>query len=188
MSESAFDRDEQLFVIGPRAGVHPQLETLASMLQNARRYLLSASRDLTSEQLTFLPSGVGNSIGALLSHIAAGEKMFQNLLFRGYQFGDDERDFESAFRFRGDPLAGQEVAAYHARLAEVRSETLQLFAGVDDAWLAEPLAFAGRPGNRHYYWLHFLMDEVRHTGQIILLRKHLLPGADGSYDAFALRR
>lgn len=105
MTTPAFDRDEQLFVIGPRAGEHPQVETMVSMLQNACRYLLAVSRELGPEQLSAVPAGVVNSIGALLS----------------------------------------------------------------------------------YYWLHFLMDEARHGGQIILLRKHLLTGADAAFDPFALR-
>jgi uncharacterized damage-inducible protein DinB len=158
------------------------------MLQSSRRYLLSASRALEPAQLTAVPSGAVNSIGALLSHLSAGEKMFQNLLFRGFQFGDDELStLAPAFRFEGDPLAGQRVETYHAHLDRVRSETLSLFAGVDDAWLAYATTFAGRVSNRHYYWLHYLMDEARHTGQIILLRKRLIAGADPEFDPFALR-
>jgi hypothetical protein len=54
----------------------------------------------------------------------------------------------------------------------------------DGSWLRETRTFAGRPANMHYYWLHYLQDEARHTGQIILLRKHLIPGADPEFDPY----
>ncbi len=179
--------DTSLFVIGPSAGRAPHLETLVSMLENARRYLLTASRDLTAEQLDEVPAGAPNSIGAILAHVAAAERMFQHLMFRDYQFSDTERlTVEPAFRFQENPQAGRAVAAYHGWLAELRAETLALFATVDDTWLAEERTFAGRPSNRHYYWLHYLQDEARHTGQITLIRKHLLSDTDPSFDPYAL--
>jgi uncharacterized damage-inducible protein DinB len=188
MSDHPIDADDRLFVIGPHTGAQPQVEAMVSMLQTGRRYLLSASRGLGPEQLTAVPTGVVNSIGALLSHVSAGEKMFQNLLFRGFVFSDEEQaSLAPAFRFEADPLAGSEVAAYHEQLAAVRADTLALFAEVDDAWLAYATTFAGRSSNRHYYWLHYLMDEARHCGQIILLRKRLIEGAEPDFDPFALR-
>jgi len=33
--------------------------------------------------------------------------------------------------------------------------------------------------------VHLLMDEARHLGQIILLRKYLLPGVDAAFDPYA---
>ena len=178
------------FVIGPAtpppAGAHGLRDTLVSMLGSARHYLARAIRDLPAASLDAAPAGAPNTVGALLAHLMAAERMFQNLTFRGFTFQDsgDEVD-KAAFRFEANPLAGEDVAAYLARMAEIRAETVRLLDGVDDTWLGGPMTFSGQPANRHYYWFHYIQDEVRHTGQIILIRKHLLPGADGSFNPYA---
>jgi len=171
--------------VGPKAGRAPHLEALASALASSRHFLLSAVRDADAATLAATPAHGVNTIGRLLVHIAAAERLFQNLTGRGTHFGDDEEDFRRAFRFEADPLAGSDLDAYLTHLAEVRAATVALFAARDDAWLAEPRTFVGRPSSTHYYWLHLLMDEARHTGQIILLRKYLLPGADAGFDPYA---
>jgi uncharacterized damage-inducible protein DinB len=178
------------FLIGPGPGRAPRLETLASELASSRRYLVQATRDLDANALQAVPSTGVNSIGMLLVHIAAAERMFQLLTGENRRFGEDVAEFvpfERAFEFREDPLRGEGVAAYHAHLAQVREGTRTLFSERDDAWLDEPRTFAGRPSNTRYFWLHLLMDEARHTGQIILLRKYLLPDADARFDPYALR-
>lgn len=178
---------DTLFVIGPREGRAPRVETLLGMLDNARRYLLAASRELTSAELSAAPHPAPNPIGALLSHLAAGETIFQRMLFDGARFGEGvDPELMAAFRFESDPLLGADVDAYHARLAAVRETTRTRLAEVDDAWLDTPRTFFGLPSNHHYYWLHYLQDEARHTGQIILIRKHLLPGADPEFEPYAL--
>ena len=170
--------------VGPTAGRAPHLEVLTRALTSSRHFLLSAVRDADAATLAAQPPHGGNTIGQLLVHVAAAERLFQNLTGRGTHFGDDEGDFVRAFRFEADPLAGSGLDAYLAHLEEVRAATTALFAARDDAWLAEPRTFAGRPSTTHYYWLHLLMDEARHTGQIILLRKYLLPDADGAFDPY----
>lgn len=171
--------------VGPKAGRAPQLEALASALASSRHFLTSALRGADAATLAARPVHGVNTIGQLLVHVAAAERLFQNLTGRGTHFGDDEADFARAFRFEADPLAGRELDAYLGHLAEVRAATVALFAARDDAWLAEPRTFARRPSTTHDYWLHLLMDEARHTGQIILLRKYLLPGADAGFDPYA---
>jgi hypothetical protein len=54
----------------------------------------------------------------------------------------------------------------------------------DDASLEKSRTFSGHPANIHYFWFHYLQDEVRHTGQISLIRKHLLPSSDASFDPY----
>jgi len=171
--------------VGPTVGRAPHLEVLTCALTSSRHFLLSAVRDADAATLAAKPPHGVNTIGRLLVHIAAAERLFQNLTGRGTHFGDDEEDFRRAFRFEADPLAGSDLDAYLTHLAEVRAATVALFAARDDAWLAEPRTFVGRPSSTHYYWLHLLMDEARHTGQIILLRKYLLPGADAGFDPYA---
>jgi uncharacterized damage-inducible protein DinB len=174
------------FKIGPEAGVRPLVETLVSLLSTSRHYLLNAARNLTAESLDEVPTGPLNSLGSLLVHVAAAETMFQNITFHGRQFGPDEEDLRQAFRFERNPLAGSEMDAYRDLLVRTHRRTVSLLAGVDDDWLAEPTTFRGKPSNRHYYWMHFMLDEARHTGQLILIRKRLLGAADASFDPYAV--
>lgn len=173
------------FVVGPSSGSAPRLETLWSQLGQSRRFLLSAARELSATELSAAPRPAQNSIGAILSHIAAAERMFVNMTALGRTFDSDEEPFRQAFRFEGDPLAGSSLDAYIEQLASVRQRTRAVFLGKDDGWLTEPRTFFGAASNNHYYWTHLLMDEARHTGQIILIRKYLLPDADAEFDPYA---
>lgn len=175
------------FRIGPRAGRAPRLETLASELASSRHFLLRATRGLDADALRASPTPAANTVGALLCHIAAAERMFQRLTGEGTGFLEEDADYAGAFRFERDPLRGESIDAYVAHLADVRGTTMALFSSRSDRWLDEPRTFAGHPSNNHYYWLHLLMDEARHTGQIILARKYLLPEADADFDPYALR-
>jgi uncharacterized damage-inducible protein DinB len=171
--------------VGPMRGRAPQLEALTTMLTSTRRFTTSAVRGLDADTLAALPPYAGNSIGTLLVHLAAAERLIHNITGRGERFGDHEAAFARAFRFEEDPLRGRALEAYLDHLAEVRTGTLALLANRDDAWLATPRTFGGRPSTTHYYWHHLILDEARHTGQIVLLRKYLLPGAEPAFDPYA---
>lgn len=179
---------EDVFVIGERDDYAPKVGLLVSMLMNSRHYLLSAIRDLSAAELDAQPQGANNTIAALLSHLAAAETMFQAITFHGRRFNEAEQvRWESAFRFeKGNEPKGKVLESYLQDLEEVRQKTLTELKKRDDNWLETPMTFAGRKANMHYYWFHYLQDEVRHTGQIILIRKHLLPGSDASFDPYNL--
>lgn len=172
------------FYVGPTHGQNPLLEALRRALASGRHFLHGAVRDLEAETLTAPPPWGGNTIGQLLLHVAAAERLMQRVTGEGALFGEADAGFARAFRFEGDPLAGRGVDAYLAHLAEVRAASDALFVARDDAWLAEPRTFVRRPSTNHYYWIHLLMDEARHVGQIILLRKYLLPAADAAFDPY----
>lgn len=59
----------------------PQIGHLVSMMNYARFTTLNEVNGLTIKQLDFLPRNDGNSIGALLFHMAAVEFGFQIELF-----------------------------------------------------------------------------------------------------------
>lgn len=172
------------FLIAPAEHEEALMGTLFAMMRNVRHYLHTATRGLDAEALDAVPDNARNSIGALLAHVAAAERMIVNITVHGRRFGDDEADFHEAFRFERNPLAGSDVAAYHEHLAAVRARTLQLLQEKDDAWLLASKTFFGQPSNNLYYLFHMLQDEARHTGQIILLRKHLLPGAEPDFQPY----
>lgn len=175
-----------LFVLGPRAGFAPAVGTLASQLEVARHYLRRATRDLTPAQLDAVPAGAANPVGAVLRHLVAAERFFQVMTFEGRGFDEAEKArwwpdfaFEDARRPRGAT-----IGSLHEALATSRAHTLAGLRARDDAWLAEPRTFFGRPANVLYYWTHFLLDEARHTGQVIVARKHGLPDADPAFQAY----
>jgi uncharacterized damage-inducible protein DinB len=177
-----------LFVIGEREGFSPRVGVLVSELANARHFLFRAARDLSVEQLDARPGLGVNSIGQLLAHVAAAETMLRSVSLYGRRFDDAERDrWGAAFTFEDSPwTSGRPLEAYLDDLRAVREVSLAGLREKDDAWLSEPMTFAGKPANKHYYWLHLLQDEARHTGQVILLRKYLIPGADPAFYPYDL--
>lgn len=179
---------DDLFLIGEREGYSPKVGVLVSMLANSRHYLLRAVRDLTPEQLDAPPQGAINSVGALLAHLDAAENLFQRITFENRRFDEAEAArYNPAFRFEPGPHSrGRTLESYLHDLAETRARTLAALKQRDDAWLQEPKTFSGQPANVHYYWFHYLQDEVRHTGQISLIRKHLIPGASPDFNPYAL--
>ena len=177
-----------LFVIGQREGYAPRVGMLVSQLQNARHYLLRASRGLSQEALDAPPGAARNTIGAVLAHLDAAENMFQRITFDGRGWNDMESAlYGPCFDFEGgERCRGRTIAAYVRDLQETRERTLDGMRRRDDAWLDSPRTFMGQPANIFYYWFHYIQDEARHTGQIILIRKHLLKGADPEFNPYSL--
>ncbi|MFO7545645.1 MAG: DinB family protein [Trueperaceae bacterium] len=179
---------EPLFVIGPREGFTANVGTIVAQLQVARHYLMRATRELGPEDLDAKPGTAPNTIGAILRHLNAAERMFQVMTFEDRAFDEAERArWWPDFTFeRPDEPRGLAIDAYHEALAATRAKTLAAMRERDDGWLDEPKTFFGRPANVHYYWTHFLMDEARHTGQVILARKHLIAGADPEFEPYRI--
>ena len=69
--------DRDLFLIGDIPGFTPQIGRLVSMMNYARYTTLSAVEGLEVYELDYLHDPQSNSIGALLSHIAASEVGYQ---------------------------------------------------------------------------------------------------------------
>lgn len=171
--------------LGTGAGARARLETLFGELEVARRFTRSIVRDVSAEDLGAVPAAGKNSIGSVLSHLVAAEALMRRVTTGVPPFPAESEEEERAFRFQGDPLAGSELAAYLEELAEARAKTRALFAAKDDSWLDTPRTFLGNAANYHYYWFHLLLDEGRHQGQIILLRKYLTPGADAAFEPYS---
>ena len=171
--------------LGTDAGPRARLVALLGELEVARRFTRSIVRDISAEDLAAVP-GVGkNSIGAVLSHLIAAEALMRRVTTGVPPFPADSEEEGRAFQFAGDPLAGSDLSVYLERLEEARAKTKALFADKDDTWLDTPRTFLGNPANYHYYWFHLLLDEGRHQGQMILLRKYLIAGADAEFDPYA---
>lgn len=171
--------------LGTDTSKNARLATLLGELEVARRFTRSIVRDLSAADLAAAPGEGKNSIGAVLSHLIAAEALMRRVTSGVPPFPADSEEEGRAFQFGGDPLAGSELSVYLERLEEARAKTRALFADKDDAWLDTPRTFLGNPANYHYYWFHLLLDEGRHQGQMILLRKYLIGTADAGFDPYA---
>ncbi|EOP54951.1 hypothetical protein BTH41_03686 [Bacillus mycoides] len=84
----------------------PNVGQLVSMLEHARAVTLYEIKDLTVENLDFILVDGGNSIGALLKHIAAIEKVHQLISFQNRDFTKEELKGWNDALFLGE--AGEE--------------------------------------------------------------------------------
>ena len=80
--------NEGLNIIGPRKGFSPQIGTLVSMLTWMRDTILQPVQGLTVTLLDYLHDPTANSIGALLLHLAAIERLYQLHTFEGRKWDD----------------------------------------------------------------------------------------------------
>lgn len=157
----------------------PQIGTLAAMMAHARTTTLRAVRDLTVEQLDATPAGFRNSIGMLLAHICAVERIHQIISFecRDPFQPDVFEPYRAAMTFgaQGEPVRGRSLDWYLRELSETRAVTLATLARRDDAWLMSGVQAPGFDDvNHHYSWFHVMEDEVNHRGQMRLLRRLVL--------------
>ena len=165
-----------LYVIGDRRGFTPQISRLVSMMDYVRHTTLADVEGMSIEELDYLHDAGSNSIGALLSHLAAVEVWYQAATFRGRELDADEEKGLSAALDLGEKarreIRGKPLSEYVGRLKEVRAKTLEELAHRDDAWLEERAPFwGGQPANNHFKWFHVCEDELNHRGQIRWLRK-----------------
>ena len=164
-----------LYVIGDIPGFTPQIARLVSMMNYVRSTTLQAVSSLGVDELDYLHDPQSNSIGALLSHIAAAEAGYQVATFDGRDLTADERAQWGAAIDLGDAAKGEirgyALDHYLGRLAEVRAKTLAELGQRDDRWLDEETAFGnGQRVNNYFKWFHVIGHEINHRGQIRWLR------------------
>ena len=116
-----------------------------------------------------------NSIGALLSHIAAAEVGYQAASFFGRDLNEQERQEWGAALDLGErarrEIRGLELDYYLNRLQQVRAKTLDDLGQRDDQWLEEETSFgSGQKVNNYFKWFHVFGHEINHRGQIRWLR------------------
>jgi uncharacterized damage-inducible protein DinB len=169
--------------IGPREGYPPHIGTLVSMLNWMRNIVLESVQGLTLAQLDYLHDAKANSIGALLLHLAAIERIYQVNSFENKKWGEvkDETEKEWGMPVRlgkeaRKGIKGHELPYYLDKLKEVRAHTLAELQQRDDAWLMQVDADAGNePMNNYCKWFHVCEHESNHNGQIKWLKARL-PG------------
>jgi uncharacterized damage-inducible protein DinB len=168
-------------VFGPREGYSPQVGILVSMLNWMRGAILEPVQGLTVAQLDHLHDAKANSIGALLLHLAAMERLYQIHTFEGKRWGDVDSEAEKQW---GAParlgnearksVKGHELAYYLDKLRAVRERTLAELRNRDDAWLMQvDSEWVWGPTNNYCKWFHVCEHESHHNGQITWLKSRL---------------
>jgi uncharacterized damage-inducible protein DinB len=174
--------ESRLFLIGDVPGFTPQIGRLVSMMNYARHTTLSAVEGLKPPHLDYLHDRQSNSIGALLSHVAAVEVAYQASTFHSRdlsagEMGEWAAALELGERARRD-IRGHDLDYYLGRLRRVREVTLAGLRQRGDEWLDERTPFwGGLEANNHFKWFHVFEDELSHRGQIRWLRKRALASA-----------
>ena len=169
---------ERIYLISDLPGYPPQISRLLSMMNYTRHTTLEEIKDMTVDQLDFVPAPDANSIGALLLHAAAVEYAYQVSTFEQRELTEEELSLWGPALTLGDEgrryIRGHHLEFYIERLDEVRKRTYELFRTVDDAWLYTEEAFwYNKPANYYFMWYHVFEDEINHRGQIRLIRKEL---------------
>lgn len=164
-----------LYLIGDIPGFTPQIGRVVSMMNYTRSTTLQAVAGLGVDELDYLHDPQSNSIGALLSHIAAAEVGYQAATFDRRDLSAEERQQWGAALDLGerarDEIRGCELDHYLGRLEQVRAKTLAELGRRNDQWLdAHTVSGSGQRVNNYFKWFHVIGHEINHRGQIRWLR------------------
>ncbi|WP_226579551.1 DinB family protein [Halobacillus litoralis] len=151
-------------------GFTDKIGELVCMLEHARAVTIAEVADLTKKELDTCDAG-GNSIGALLSHIAAIEYVHQVISFEERDLTEEELAEWGAALKLGETarmnIHSSSIDDYLDVLEFTRDQTLELLKEKDDAWLYEERTWPnGVKYNPYYLWFHVMEDEINHRGQI----------------------
>lgn len=169
---------DKIYLITDIPEYSPQISRLISMMNYARHTTIESTKGLSLDQLDYLLDSESNSIGALLSHFAAVEYLYQMGTFEGRDLSEEELSVWGPALNLGEEgreyIKGNELNYYIDQLNRVRLRTLELFKGVNDEWLNKEKQFwHDKPANYYFMWYHVFEDEINHRGQIRMIRKRL---------------
>jgi uncharacterized damage-inducible protein DinB len=184
VSEPAVSEDADVNVIGPKKGYSPQIGTLVSMMTWMRMVLLMSVKGMSQKDLDYLFDDKANTIGALLMHLAATDRIYQINTFEGNSLKDLPTSYKEKWGMAmelGEParksIKGNGLDYYLNLLGETREQTFSEFRKRDDTWLMTvDKSWGWGPTNNYCKWFHVCEHESNHNGQIKLLKKRL-PGA-----------
>lgn len=158
-------------------GYTKKIGELVSLLEHTRAVTLGEVKNLSVEKLDLIMQSSGNSIGALLKHIAAIEKVHQLISFQDRDFTKEELEIWEDALYLGEAgraIRGHEIQYYVQLLQSVREESLKYLSEQGDEWLMSERKWPnGVAYNQHYLWFHVLEDEISHRGQIRMLKNKL---------------
>ena len=166
---------------------HPDVNTVVVATRHhlhARRLAHGGAHHLPAlavAQLDHLHDAKANSIGALLLHLAAIERLYQIHTFEGKKWGDFDDETKKEWNMPAalgkearKSIKGHDLAYYLDKLKSVRKQTLAELQKRDDAWLMQvDPDFGWGPTNNYCKWFHVCEHESHHNGQIKWLKGRL---------------
>lgn len=166
------------YTIKPLQGFSEKIGELLFQLDHTRTVTKTEVAGLRESELDYVEDGTSNSIGALLYHMAAIEKVHQVIAFEKRDLTEEElADWSAALELgkRGQKeIHGKSVDFYLQLLDDTRKETLRLFKEKEDHWLYKEGVWPNDVSfNNYYLWFHVMEDEISHRGQIRLLKRKL---------------
>lgn len=166
----------KLFLIDQKDGFGPTFSHLVSMMNYARSTTLEEVEGITTEELDFLIHEEANSIGMLLAHMAAVERIYQIVTFERRDPTAEEEEALAAGLELGEKgraaFKGLPLEHYLVDLEAARKDTYRLFQTLSDGWLFEQTNWWwNEPGNNYFKWFHVFEDEINHRGQIRMIKK-----------------
>lgn len=172
--------EESLYVIGPIKGYSPHIGALVSMLNYNRHTIINLVKSLSISELDHLQDTKANSIGALILHLGATEKLYQLMTFEGRGgFNKKEDKLWRAALELGENgrkyIRGQDVSYYLDRIFAVRQVTFRELKNKDDQWLfkADFKSLNSPTINTYWKWFHVCEHESHHRGQIAWLKSRI---------------
>ena len=187
VSTPAVSEESDTNIIGPKKGYSPQIGTLVSMMTWMRNVVLMSVQGMSQKDLDYLFDAGSNTIGSLLLHLAATDRLYHVHTFQNVALKDLPESFKEKWGMPmelGEParkgIKGHDLDYYLNILKETREATLAEFRKRDDDWLLTvDKTWGWGPTNNYCKWFHVTEHEANHNGQIKFLKSRL-PGAKPS--------
>ena len=184
LAPRAFSEDSDMNIIGPKKGYSPQIGTLVSMMTWMRSTVLRSVKGMSQKDLDYLFDANSNTIGSLLMHLAATDRIYQINTFEANPLKELPASYKEKWGAAMElgegarkAIKGHDLDYYLNLLGETREQTLAEFRKRDDDWLlAVDKTWGWGPTNNYCKWFHVCEHESNHNGQIKFLRKRI-PGA-----------
>jgi hypothetical protein len=184
VSTPAVSEESDTNIIGPKKGYSPQIGTLVSMMTWMRNVVLMSVKGMSQKDLDYLFDASSNTIGSLLLHLAATDRLYHVHTFQNVALKDLPESFKEKWGMAmelGEParkgIKGHDLDYYLNILKQTREETLAEFGKRDDGWLLTvDKTWGWGPTNNYCKWFHVCEHESNHNGQIKFLKKRI-PGA-----------
>lgn len=151
--------------------------SLVAQLTLTKHTILNKVLGLSVTQLdTILPCST-NTIGTLLMHMSAMEKLHFNIIFLNRTFNSKEKEFWNGTipgEFLPGSIQGHDINYYSEIWHNVRGQMLKCLENVEDKWLYNcPMGKLSNMGNNYYLIFHIMEDQLAHYGQIKSMMKRL---------------
>lgn len=162
-------------LIQAEEGYTPEIGTLVSMLNDLSNRVERTVGDMSISEIDFLLDENANSIGTLVMHLAACEKLYQLMTFENKEYFEN-REGEMAIAMSMGKVAqekfkNKDIKEYLKVYKDVREKTLEYLKEKDDSWLKEINKELNM--NYHWAWFHVMEHQSSHLGQILFLKKRL---------------